>query len=232
MGEAKRKKLAGPTVVSTVYHHTSVLRTNLIWMSGVIQVEGECGTVQHPQLGKIGADASLRRAMTDFPPVAWFTSRISVPRCLQDIDIKFASNADSSILGGTKVPRELVSAFSLDRLALGFPVQGSSIVPWSKHPGYLTPEGQELNKTAQEVGDNPDDWWVSEKPIDVLAATEVWMERRRGSGRLERYDPYLADIRRMVELCRSTPGAYIPPSWLTEEQARKLAARMGVEVAG
>ena len=30
-----------PFRVPTVYHHTSTVRTNLIWMSGVIEVEGK-----------------------------------------------------------------------------------------------------------------------------------------------------------------------------------------------
>ena len=38
MGAAKRKR---QNRVPTVYHHTSTLRTNLIWMSGVIEVEGK-----------------------------------------------------------------------------------------------------------------------------------------------------------------------------------------------
>jgi hypothetical protein len=41
-------------------------------MSGVIEVEGKSPPVIHPQLGTIHMDALARRAMTDFPPVAWF----------------------------------------------------------------------------------------------------------------------------------------------------------------
>ena len=51
MGEAKRKR--GNAAVSTVYHHTSTLRTNLIWMSGVIQIEGKSAGIIHPQLARI-----------------------------------------------------------------------------------------------------------------------------------------------------------------------------------
>ena len=46
MGAAKRKR---QNRVPTVYHHTSTLRTNLIWMSGVIEVEGKSKGVFHPQ---------------------------------------------------------------------------------------------------------------------------------------------------------------------------------------
>ena len=35
MGQAKLKR---SLPVSVVYHHTSTLRTNLLWMSGVVEV--------------------------------------------------------------------------------------------------------------------------------------------------------------------------------------------------
>jgi len=59
-----------------VYHHTSTLRTNLLWMSGVIEVEGSGREPLHPQLGIIKTDVLRRRAMQDFPPVAWLTSEV------------------------------------------------------------------------------------------------------------------------------------------------------------
>ena len=74
MGQAKEKR---KNAVPTVYHHTSTLRTNLIWMSGVVQVEGQSDGVLHPQLGRIDTDARIRRELRDFPPLAWFTSQIS-----------------------------------------------------------------------------------------------------------------------------------------------------------
>jgi hypothetical protein len=40
MGEAKRRRQQNSTPDRVVYHHTSTLRTNLLWMSGVIEVEG------------------------------------------------------------------------------------------------------------------------------------------------------------------------------------------------
>jgi hypothetical protein len=44
MGQAKvRKAQSQPTL----FHHTSTLRTNQLWMSGVIQVEGKSGPVIH-----------------------------------------------------------------------------------------------------------------------------------------------------------------------------------------
>ena len=69
----------------TVYHHTSTLRSNLLWMSGVIEVEGKASPVFHPKIGEINTNARLRRSMTDFPPVAWFTSQIEVPKYLMDV---------------------------------------------------------------------------------------------------------------------------------------------------
>ena len=60
MGEAKKRRLAGTGKV-IVYHHTSTLRTNLIWMSGVIDLEGLSPPVLHPHTGEIGNDALARR---------------------------------------------------------------------------------------------------------------------------------------------------------------------------
>ena len=80
-GEAKRKR---ENAVPTVYHHTSTLRTNLIWMSGVVQVEGRSEGAFHPDLGEIKTDELMRRACKEFPPVAWFTTRIKIPECLRE----------------------------------------------------------------------------------------------------------------------------------------------------
>lgn len=41
MGEAKRRKMKEAELGPVVYHHTSTLRTNLLWMSGVIELEGQ-----------------------------------------------------------------------------------------------------------------------------------------------------------------------------------------------
>jgi hypothetical protein len=72
MGEAKRRKM---NAEPTVYHHTSTLRTNFLWMSGYVLPEGKMKPARHPDLGVVQTDARFRRAMQDFPPVAWFTSR-------------------------------------------------------------------------------------------------------------------------------------------------------------
>jgi hypothetical protein len=95
MSEAKRRKAARAGVV---YHHTSTLRTNLIWMSGVIELEGRGEEPIHPELDNFtfSGNASLRRPMKDFPPVAWFTTQISIPNCLRNSVITFC-NQDGSI---------------------------------------------------------------------------------------------------------------------------------------
>jgi len=44
--------------------------------------------------------------------------------------------------------------------------------------------------------------------------------------RLERFDAGIADIRRMVELCRTTPGVHIPPTRMTPEEVQQLLRMM------
>jgi hypothetical protein len=226
MGEAKRKR---QNQVPTVYHHTSSLRTNLIWMSGVIEVEGKSKGVFHPQLGEIRTDAKMRRALKDFPPVAWFTTRIDVPRVLISSEIVFVDRGTGEELRRIKTNAEIGNGLSLTRIALGFPIANISVVPWPEYFGYRTTEGQELNETARMAGDNPDDWYISETPVDVLLASEVWGSRSIMKPKLERSDDYLRDIRRMVTTCRERK-AYIPPSWLTPEQGEALARMLGLPV--
>jgi hypothetical protein len=81
MGQAKRRQQQNAALGPVVYHHTSTLRTNLLWMSGVIEVEGSGRQPLHPQLGTIKTDVLRRRALNDFRAVAWFTSEIAVPNC-------------------------------------------------------------------------------------------------------------------------------------------------------
>jgi hypothetical protein len=59
-------------------------------------------------------------------------------------------------------------------VALGFPLVGRGFVKWPEHPGCATAKGRELNATARAVGDDPDDWYVSEQPVDVLTLSEFW----------------------------------------------------------
>ena len=225
MGEAKRRR---DNSVPMVYHHTSNLRTNLIWMSGMVQVEGQSKGVFHPTLGEIKSDASLRRPLKDFPPVAWFTTRIQVPKVLMASTLVFQN--DSGERSEIDVSVEMANGIALNRIALGFPIGDIPVTRWPDHAGYHTAEGAELNDTARHAGDDPNDWYVSEEPIDVLRATEVWTSTSIMKPKLVRNSTYLKEVHRMVRLCRDRPGVYIPPTWLTPEQAQQLTNRMGLPV--
>lgn len=219
-----------------VYHHTSTLRTNLIWMSGLIQLEGHTeGLVWHPQLGEIKTNANLRRDFEDFPRLAWFTRRIEVPKVL--VRAKFmGQKPDGEIIDFGRLvdfgkhADHMGNMLSLNRLALGFPTDSIPVVPWPDHYGYSTKEGQELNETAREAGDNPTDWWVSDTPVDVLCATEVWISGKIVSPKLIKNERYLPEIKRMVTSCRENNG-YIPPSWMSIEDQRKLGRRLGLPIS-
>jgi hypothetical protein len=229
VGEAKRRKAV--RAAGIVYHHTSTLRTNLIWMSGVIQIEGQGEAPVHPQLGKMPVAAtSLRRAVKDFPAVAWFTTQIGIPICLRNYELLFVDKDTGETVKQIRVTDGVAGAISLQPIALGFPITDIPVMPWPQYHGYNTPEGRELNETARDVGDNPDDWYVSEQPVDVLKSSEVWISRTKSKPKLERADWYLKDVHRMVAGCRATKGIYIPPSWLSEEEARALAHSMGTPV--
>jgi hypothetical protein len=226
MGQAKIRRA---NAVPTVYHHTSTLRTNLIWMSGYIQVEGKSERVIHPDIGEVNTSALARRAMTDFPPVAWFTTQVSVPRCLVKMAIVLTDNTTGEITQ-VRLEEQEAHGFALNRVALGFHIADIPVVHWPKHPGYITIEGQELNETARDAGDNPEDWWVSEDPVDLLNLCEFWNAMNIFNLKMTRRDAYVEDIKRMVTLCRTKEGVYIPPTWLKPEQARRLAQRMNLHL--
>jgi hypothetical protein len=226
MGEAKRRRLASDGAL-TVYHHTSTLRTNLIWMSGVIELEGRSPPVYHPHLGEIRTDALARRSMKDFAPLAWFTTQTSIPQCLVKASILFVDK----VTGNAKqmnVDSDAGNAMALHRIAIGFRVRDISVVPWIDHPGYKTAEGTELNETAIEAGDDPRHWYVSDQPVDVLKSNEVWSSRSIMNPKLERWDWYVKDVHNMVRTCRVRRDTFIPPAWLTTAQAKMLAATVGV----
>jgi hypothetical protein len=242
MGEAKRRKAAAAAL--TVYHHTSSLRTNLIWMAGVIEREGQGKEPVHPEMEfmQFARGAYLRRPMKDFPPVAWFTTQIAIPNCLrhwtqtfrnQDGSVNEEAHAQWETLKPTdpKVMQDIYDAITLHRVALGFPVASIPVTPWPKYYGYRTPEGHALNESARDVGDNPNDWWISEQPVDVLQASEVWLSRTKYNPKLTCEDWYLKDIRRMVTLCREMPTCFIPPSWMSIEQQKAFARYMDVPIA-
>ena len=163
MGEAKRRQQRNATSGPIVYHHTSTLRTNLLWMSGVIEVEGKGGEALHPQIGAIKTDVLLRRAMRDFPPVAWFTSEITVPNCLRNMKLHFTDKNTGQLRYEDDAIGNLSDAIALNRVAVGFRLSDCpSIMKWSEHAGYHTLEGKDLNESARAYGDDPDTWYVSE----------------------------------------------------------------------
>lgn len=215
VGEAKRKAGSPPSVV---YHHTSQIRTNLIWMSGRIELEGRSKGALHPLFGEINTDASMRRPCVDFPPLAWFTRSTSIPQCLLKAEMVAVSKSDGSAIDFERETgmgrQQIANGIALKRFALGFKNDPAIFQPWKDHFGYATAEGSALNESARAAGDNPDLWYVADQPVDVLTCTEVWASRSIFKPRLEPFPQYLPEIQRMVRLCRDNPGAHIPPSWL------------------
>lgn len=210
MGEAKQRR-SQPTEL--VWHHTSILRTNRMWMSGVVELEGRSPGVEHPAFGDVHTSAKLRRDLVDFPALAWFTTQIDVPACLQHFDV-YGRDRQTGEAKALELGPDSVAAFTMNRVAIGFPIASTPVQPWSKHFGYKTREGRELNASAKDVGDNPDDWWVADQPVDLMLSTAFRSAKSLFSPKLERQDGYVADIHRMVSLCRAIPGTFIPPSWV------------------
>jgi hypothetical protein len=224
--QARSKRRVEPAVV---YHHTSLLWTNQIWMSGVIDIEGKPRHAVHPVLGEVGPAPSLRSEVKDFPPLAWFTTRLEVPNCLVRytlvvVDRQTGERIEHDVGG------EVSHGLALNRVALGFPLIGP-LIKWSEHPGYATAEGRELNATARAVGDDPNDWYVSEQPVDVLTLSKFWMSASLLEPKLERVDSQLAQIHKMVTICRTRKGVVIPPSWMTQSEGEQLAKQWGIPVA-
>lgn len=226
MGEAKWRR---ENVVPTVYHHTSSLRTNLIWMSGVIHVEGESEGAVHPELGQIRTDATLRRGLHDFPPVAWFTKRVEVPKCLQSLTLSCVSD-DTGETTHFEGNEDIANAIALHRVALGFPIGAIAVVPWPDYIGYHTDEGRRLNDAAQDVGDDPNDWYVSEQPVDVLSATEIYRSSSITEPKLRRDQLYLREVHDTVRFCRENPNFFLPPTWMPAKLNTDLSKTLGVPV--
>jgi hypothetical protein len=202
-------------------------------MAGVIEVEGKGREPLHPHIGVIKTDVLRRRAMQDFPPVAWFTSEIAVPNCLRNTKLYFTDKTTGELRYEDEAAGNLSDALTLNRVAIGFRLpECPSIVKWSEHPGYHTTEGRELNESARAGGDDPDTWYVSEQPIDLLKAIEFWSSRKIMNPKLQREDWYLKDLHNMVRTCRERKDIYIPPTWLKPEQARALASTVGLPVYG
>jgi hypothetical protein len=169
--------------------------------------------------------------MRDFPPLAWFASSVVVPRCLIRA-LWIVKDKETGERRTILVEEGVMHALALHRIALGFPAAKVPVVPWPEHAGYRTREGGELNESARDVGDDPDTWWVSDTPVDVMQASELYISRKIMAPKLFRSDAsLLADVKRTVALCRSQPGVFIPPTWLTTDQAQQLARSLDLPVA-
>ena len=228
MGEAKRRR-QNSTLDRVVYHHSSTLRTNLLWMSGVVEVEGKGREPLHPHIGVIKTDVLRRRAMQDFPPVAWFCSEIAVPNCLRNTKLYFEDKNTGQLRYEDDAIGNLSDAIALNRVAVGFRLSDCpSIVKWSEHAGYHTPEGKELNESARAYGDNPSTWYVSEQAVDLLKVVEFWSSRKIMNPKLQREDWYVKDLHNMVRNCRERKDVYIMPTWLKPHEAKALAAALGL----
>jgi hypothetical protein len=228
MSEAKQRRLAA-AADPVVYHHTSTLRTNLMWMSGVIAVEGDDTPVLHPKLGELKTDTKMRREMVDFPPLAWFTTRIDPPRCLTDAPLLGINHDTGKIITLSDEPGTM-NAIALNRIAIGFRLADVQLVRWADHHGYQTDEGRALNESAREFGDDPGDWYVSETPVDIMLSSEVWSSSSIMKPKMRRSPSYLPEMKKMVKACRENEGVFIPPSWLPTDQAAAVIRRSGVPV--
>ena len=224
--QAKERRAAASQMV---YHHTSTLHTNLIWMSGAIEVEGHSEPVLHPHLGTLQGDIRFRRACDDFPTVAWFTTDLNVPKCLIQTSL-FFKKPDSADAIEMSIDAPVANAISLRRMALGFRLTDIPVVPWRNYYGYNTPEGRQLNDTARASGDNPDVWYVSELRVSLDQMIEIRVARSIQNLKMERRDDYLEKLRPMLELIKREK-VYVPPTWLSREDASLLADRLGLPLA-
>jgi hypothetical protein len=197
-------------------------------MSGVIQLEGHGGDVLHPQIGRVKTDVKVRRECKDFPPLVWFTRRTEIPNVLLNVELFVEDKLGRRL--SVEETREIANGIAMHRVALGFPISDIPVVPWPEYPGHNTPEGQALNESAREVGDNPNEWYVSETPVDIMKVSEFWNSLSISKPKMERRNSYVADIKRMVTLCREKKGVYIPPTWMKPEHAHMLAKRHNVPV--
>lgn len=220
MDEAKRRLAE---MNGMVWHHTSILRTNLIWMSGVIDLEGRSKGAMHPAFGEVMTSTTMRRPMCDFPALAWFTSDIDVPRCLQHFDM-YGIDKVTGQPKRLELAPEAAAAMVLNRMAIGFRSADIPVMRWPDHRGYNTGEGRDLNENAREVGDDPDRWWVSETPVDMLRSSDIRGSKSVMGLKMERLDGYLAKVHQMVQLCRAIPSTHIPPTWQGSEAHRALIA--------
>ena len=146
MGQAKQRR----ENAAIVYHHTSVLRTNLIWMSGVIALEGTSKGAIHPILGEVRTNGALRRRMTDFPPLVWFTANIEPPKCLTSAELVFTDDTTGEVKARLDIDEAVARGLTMTRVALGFSVSDIAVHPWREHPGYETPSIETPRRTVPD----------------------------------------------------------------------------------
>jgi hypothetical protein len=226
MGEAKIRK-GGPLLV---YHHTSTLYTNQIWMSGAVEVEGKNREPPaHPQMGQVQSDLRFRRAFKDFPPLAWFTTQISVPKCLILDKLIFVHKDSGEVVTELPISEKIANGIALRRMALGFPISTVPVKRWPDYHGYGTAEGKELNETARDYGDNPEGWYVSEERVSLDHMTEIRVAKSMQNLKMERQDGYLQDIKRLLAMLK-VEKAYVPPAWLSRDVVEEAARRMNMQV--
>lgn len=60
--------------------------------------------------------AKVRRALKDFPPVAWFTTRIDVPRVLIGSEIVIVDQGTGEELERRKPNADIANVLSLNRI--------------------------------------------------------------------------------------------------------------------
>jgi len=221
-GEKQRQEMAahGPTI----YHYTSALYTNQIWMAGYLMLPGLRDVTYHPIFGDIPAvDCSAFGHL----PLIWFTTNRNIPRCLRSYMLMRPNDGSPAL--SVRAPALVVDAFCYMRIALGFHAKEIGAVPWPEHPSYDTDEGRGFAETAREVGDNPDEWYVAERPVDILKATTARLPKKVMGTELIPNDGYLREVKAMVAFSQEFPGKlYIPPSLMPRELAEQLTARLGL----
>ncbi len=217
MGQAKANAAAQSNFV---WHHTSSLRTAQLWTSGHIKVEGRMPPAFHPEVGWIYSNAAHRREMKDFPPLVWLTRDIKVPQSIRIVSHRAKDN-DPAKCQTTLLPPEVTDAIAMRRMAIGFNPNEIGATPWTEHPGYSSGEGRQLNESAIEAGDAPEDWYVVEADIDLLKCRALRIAQSTFNLKMVREDRGVAEIHRMVRLCRENPGRRIAPTWLNEESIRR-----------
>ena len=125
----------------------------------------------------------------------------------------------------------MAKAIELNHIALGFRIEDIPVVHWPSHPGFKTDEGKALNESAIELGDDPSDWYVSESAVDLMKVSDVLVQKNKAKKKMERWPEY---INRHQENGAALPfeeEVFIPPTWLSQDQAKYLANRLNLPIA-